>query len=33
MAYDDIPMQWTKDAREPIRAVPAGFSVAGLKQK
>ena len=25
VAYDDIPMQWTKDAREAIRAVPAGF--------
>lgn len=25
MAYDDVPMQWTKDAREAIRAVPAGF--------
>jgi nucleotide-binding universal stress UspA family protein len=25
MAYDDVPMQWTKDAKEAIRAVPAGF--------
>lgn len=25
LAYDDIPMQWTKDAREAIRSVPAGF--------
>ncbi len=25
VAYDDVPMQWTKDAKESIRAVPAGF--------
>lgn len=25
LAYDDVPMQWTKDAKEAIRAVPAGF--------
>ena len=25
VAYDDVPMQWTKDAKEAIRAVPAGF--------
>src|SRR3989449_261548 len=25
LAYDDVPMTWTKDAKEAIRAVPAGF--------
>ena len=25
VAYDNVPMQWTKDAKEAIRAVPAGF--------
>lgn len=25
LAYDDVPMQWTKDAKDAIRAVPAGF--------
>ncbi|MDF0664901.1 MAG: universal stress protein [Nitrospira sp.] len=25
VAYDDVPIQWTKDAKEAIRAVPAGF--------
>ncbi|GKS57036.1 hypothetical protein YTPLAS18_05630 [Nitrospira sp.] len=25
LAYDDVPMQWTKEAKEAIRAVPAGF--------
>ena len=25
VAYDDVPMQWTKVAKEAIRAVPAGF--------
>ncbi len=25
LAYDDVPMQWTKDAKEAIRSVPAGF--------
>ncbi len=25
LAYDDVPMQWTRDAKEAIRAVPAGF--------
>src|SRR5215217_1161122 len=24
VSYDDVPMQWTKDAKEAIRAVPAG---------
>src|SRR5437660_10002194 len=25
LAYDDVPMAWTKDAKEAIRAVPAGL--------
>ena len=25
VAYDDIPMQWTKDAEGPFAPVPAGF--------
>ena len=33
LAYDDIPMQWTKDAREAIRAVPAGFQRRRAKAK
>ena len=33
VAYDDIPMQWTKDAREAIRAVPAGFQRRRAKAK
>ena len=33
VAYDDIPMQWTKDAREGIRAVPAGFQRRRAKAK
>jgi nucleotide-binding universal stress UspA family protein len=33
IAYDDIPMQWTKDAREAIRAVPAGFQRRRAKAK
>jgi nucleotide-binding universal stress UspA family protein len=32
-AYDDIPMQWTKDVREAIRAVPAGFQRRRAKAK
>ncbi len=33
MAYDDVPMQWTKDAKEGIRAVPAGFQRRRAKAK
>jgi hypothetical protein len=33
VAYDDIPMQWTKDAKEAIRAVPAGFQRRRAKAK
>ena len=33
VAYDDIPMQWTKDSREAIRAVPAGFQRRRAKAK
>lgn len=33
LAYDDIPMQWTKDAKEAIRAVPAGFQRRRAKAK
>ena len=33
MAYDDVPMQWTKDAKEAIRAVPAGFQRRRAKAK
>ncbi len=33
VAYDDVPMQWTKDAREAIRAVPAGFQRRRAKAK
>ncbi|MDR4494253.1 MAG: universal stress protein [Nitrospirales bacterium] len=33
LSYDDIPMQWTKDAREAIRAVPAGFQRRRAKAK
>ena len=33
MAYDDIPMQWTKEAKEAIRAVPAGFQRRRAKAK
>ncbi|UCH91799.1 MAG: universal stress protein [Nitrospirota bacterium] len=33
VAYDDIPMQWTKDAREAIRSVPAGFQRRRAKAK
>lgn len=25
LAYDDVPIHWTKDAKEAIRAIPAGF--------
>src|SRR2546427_12632104 len=25
LAYDDVPVAWTKDANDAIRAVPAGF--------
>jgi nucleotide-binding universal stress UspA family protein len=32
-AYDDVPMQWTKDAKEAIRAVPAGFQRRRAKAK
>ncbi|MCP9456367.1 MAG: universal stress protein [Nitrospira sp.] len=33
VAYDDVPMQWTKDAKEAIRAVPAGFQRRRTKAK
>jgi len=33
MAYDDVPMSWTKDAKEGIRAVPAGFQRRRCKAK
>ncbi len=33
LSYDDIPMQWTKDAREAIRAVPAGFQQRRAKAR
>ena len=33
MAYDDVPMQWTKDAKDAIRAVPAGFQRRRAKAK
>jgi len=33
LAYDDVPMQWTKDAKEAIRAVPAGFQRRCAKAK
>ncbi len=33
LSYDDVPMQWTKDAKEGIRAVPAGFQRRRAKAK
>ena len=33
LAYDDVPMAWTKDAKEAIRAVPAGFQRRRCKAK
>ena len=33
VAYDDVPMQWTKDAKDAIRAVPAGFQRRRAKAK
>ncbi len=33
VAYDDVPMQWTKDAKEAIRAIPAGFQRRRAKAK
>ncbi len=33
VAYDDVPMQWTKEAKEAIRAVPAGFQRRRAKAK
>jgi hypothetical protein len=33
LAYDDVPMQWTKDAKEAIRTVPAGFQRRRAKAK
>lgn len=33
VAYDDVPIQWTKDAKEAIRAVPAGFQRRRAKAK
>jgi nucleotide-binding universal stress UspA family protein len=32
-AYDDVPMQWTRDAKEAIRSVPAGFQRRRAKAK
>ncbi|MEK7268892.1 MAG: rubredoxin-like domain-containing protein, partial [Nitrospirota bacterium] len=33
LAYDDVPMQWTTNAKEAIRAVPAGFQRRRAKAK
>ena len=33
LAYDDVPMAWTKDAKDAIRAVPAGFQRRRCKAK
>ncbi len=33
LAYDDVPMQWTKDAKEAIRVIPAGFQRRRAKAK
>ena len=33
LAYDDVPMQWTKEAKEAIRSVPAGFQRRRAKAK
>ena len=33
VAYDDVPMQWTKDVKTAIRAVPAGFQRRRAKAK
>src|SRR5688572_8023220 len=33
LAYDDVPMQWTKDAKDGIRAVPAGYQRRRAKAK
>lgn len=33
LAYDDVPMQWTKEAKEAIRTVPAGFQRRRAKAK
>ena len=33
LAYDDVPMQWTKEAKEAIRKVPAGFQRRRAKAK
>lgn len=33
LAYDDVPIQWTKDAKEALRAVPAGFQRRRAKAK
>ena len=33
LAYDDVPMQWTRDAKEAIRTVPAGFQRRRAKAK
>ena len=33
VAYDDVPMQWTKEAKEAIRTVPAGFQRRRAKAK
>src|SRR6266516_4846374 len=33
LAYDDVPMSWTKDAKDAIRAVPAGFQRRRCKAK
>ncbi|RMH05709.1 MAG: universal stress protein UspA [Nitrospirae bacterium] len=33
LAYDDVPIHWTKEAKEAIRAVPAGFQRRRAKAK
>ena len=33
VAYDDVPMQWTKDVKAAIRVVPAGFQRRRAKAK
>jgi nucleotide-binding universal stress UspA family protein len=33
VAYDDVPIQWTRDAKEAIRTVPAGFQRRRVKAR
>jgi len=33
VSYDDVPMQWTKEARELLRTIPAGFQRRRAKAK